>query len=301
MQTGGVEMPRRSGYVFAAMGRKRDRSPQQARNSVASVAQRDRAARRTARRASEVTASADQAIANLPAADVQIENVTPGGVVVSAPVEGAPVGAPRRTLVDAATRARAAAVADAVRDACAFAEERLAVAVTTRDEQQMAWLVLCDRGWPSSESVPPRTIAPARAWLAHWTTFVAMPVKIGLTDRLRLRSVQQRLAEAEQMLRPALPPSLWQLVQPLDDTGRATLAHALHAIVRLDDATAQAEIATREKAALRERFSALAADAAALGLDPPQAPLDLDTWRALASAALELAGHDDGSREIDAG
>jgi len=221
-------------------------------------------------------------------------------MIVSAPVEGAPLDAPRFAL-DAESRARAAALASAVRESCDAAEERFAAAIAARDDQQMAWLVLCDRGWPSTETMPPRTIAPVRAWLLHWTTFVALPVKIGLTDTLRLRSVQQRLAEAEKALRPALPPALWRLVDPLDDTGRATLAHALHAIVRLDETTQRAEAATQEKAALRERLAMLRYEAAALMLDVPEALLDLAAWRTLADRAAALAGQDGPAREITGG
>ena len=255
--------------------------------SAAAAARRDRAARRAARRDT----------ASVAAAEVLIDDVPPGVEIVSAPIEGEALDALPMAL-DAAARARAAALARVVREACDDAEARLGAAVAARDEQQMAWLVLCDRGWPSGDTEPQRAFEAVRAWLAHWTTLVAMPVKIGLTDRLRLRGIQQRLTEAERALRPALPPALWQLVEPLDDTGRATLAHALHAIVRLDDATQRAAAASEDKAALRNRFAAFAPVAATLSLEVPEALLDLDAWRTLATSAAALAGQDDTSQEI---
>ncbi|MCC7051888.1 MAG: hypothetical protein IT355_01390 [Gemmatimonadaceae bacterium] len=184
----------------------------------------------------------------------------------------------------------AAELARQVRAACDDCERGLAVAVQTRQEQEMAWLVLCDRGWPSDTMVADRAIPVVEEWLACWRDFIALPVKVdGIRDRFRLRGVQQRFEKLEATLRSLLPGAVWQLVLPLDATGRATLAYILQAIHALEATRTRAQASRRLREQLIARFNALREPAIALGLEPPDAPLDTAYWRTLATAAYRRA------------
>ena len=185
---------------------------------------------------------------------------------------------------------QAAELARQLRSACDDCERGLAAAVQTRQEQEMAWLVLCDRGWPADQMVAAPAIAVVEDWLACWRDFIALPVKVdGIRDRFRLRGVQQRFEKVEATLRPLLPAAVWQLVLPLDATGRATLAYILQAIHDLEATRTRAQASRRLREQLIARFNALRGPTIALGIEPPDAPLDTAYWRKVAAAAFRIA------------
>lgn len=176
---------------------------------------------------------------------------------------------------------------------CDHAEQHLQFAVRARQDQQVAWLVLCDRGWPLDASANGVDATRTAQWLAAWRDMVALPVKVWKpTDMLRLKQVRNRLTQSEQQLRTVLPAALWELVDPLDDTGRATLAFVLQALDIWQDANTRCLAATRIKEALVQRFGEFGAQARTMSLEPPTAPLDLDGWRTLAVDARLIAERD---------
>jgi hypothetical protein len=179
---------------------------------------------------------------------------------------------------------------------CDEGESELREAVAARDEQQIAWLVLCDRGWPRTARVPQLDLSLTHAWLDTWSDQVALPVRItSARDMVKLRQVRRRLERCECSLRNDLPVELWRIVDPLDDTGRATLAYVLHALLAWVDACTRCDIASRAKERLAVRFSLFAPHFRALDLEPPLAPLDVAGWRALASAARSRAADTQGN------
>ena len=169
---------------------------------------------------------------------------------------------------------------------CGDAERELREAVAARDDQQIAWLVLCDRGWPRAATQPPPNQSMTHAWLDTWGAQVALPVRItSARDMVKLRQVRRRLERCEGDLRRELPIDLWQIIDPLDDTGRATLAYVLHALNVWVDACLRCVNAAKAKELLAMRFGLFAHHAVALALVPPAAPLDVEGWRSLATAA----------------
>ncbi len=173
---------------------------------------------------------------------------------------------------------------------CEEGESELREAVSARDRQQIAWLILCDRGWPRTAKAPGIELALTHAWLDTWRDQVALPVRItSARDMVKLRQVRRRLERCEFSLRSDLPPELWRIVDPLDDTGRATLAYVLHALLGWIDACTRCARATRAKDRLAVRFSLFVPHIRALGLEPPLAPLDVAGWRTLVAAARERA------------
>ena len=199
-----------------------------------------------------------------------------------------------RDLIARAERAeRLSAEIDALCDA---ADGELRQAVAARDEQQIAWLVLCDRGWPRTATRPPGDLALSSLWLDTWGEQVALPVRItSARDMVKLRQVRRRLERCESDLRRTLPPGLWRIVDPLDDTGRSTLAYVLHALFAWCDAWARCDMAALAKDRVAVRFSLFVHQVNGLGLAPPPAPLDVEGWRAVASAARTLTAMDCGN------
>jgi hypothetical protein len=193
-----------------------------------------------------------------------------------------------RDLVARAERAeRLAAQLDAM---CDDGERELREAVAARDDQQIAWLVLCDRGWPRTATKQPPDLSQSYAWLETWSEQVALPVRITTArDMVKLRHVRRRLERCESDLKRELPHGLWRIVEPLDDTGRSTLAYVLHALLAWCDACARCDTAARAKERLAIRFSLFAQHVRALGLMLPAARLDLEGWRGVAVAARLVA------------
>lgn len=169
---------------------------------------------------------------------------------------------------------------------CDECEGGLAAAVQVRQEQEMAWLVLCDRGWPAHQMVPQPAIPVVAEWLACWDDFVKLPPKVeGIRDRFRLRGVLSRFEKVEGTLKPMLPAEVWRLVLPLDATGRATFSFILQGIQALEVIRLRAAESRKLRAQLIARFNTFREPAQALGLQPPEAPLDTAAWRAIAAAA----------------
>jgi hypothetical protein len=169
-------------------------------------------------------------------------------------------------------------------------EAALQASVAARDDQQLAWLVLCDRGWCSADRNAPDDIKPVRRWLTTWADFVSLPVRVlAPQDQVRFRLLRRVLTRLEVDLRTAIPPSVWNIVDPLDETGRATLACALLALEGWVEMSARADAIERAKARHLAFLSFLAELARSLGLSLPAAPLDLSGWREVASAAREMA------------
>lgn len=184
------------------------------------------------------------------------------------------------------TSARAHRLAEQLDEVCGQAELHLQFAVQARAEQQAAWLRLCDRGWPTTGGAEGLVFSRTTAWMDAWSQMVALPVKVWKPlDYLRLRRVRNDLSEAEGALRLVLPAAVWQLVDPLNDTGRATLAFVLQALTEWQAASTRWAAASRIKEALAARFAELAVEATDLGFSVPVAPLDLSDWRRVSREA----------------
>lgn len=185
---------------------------------------------------------------------------------------------------------RAARLAQQLDKVCVEAESSLVTAVAARHEQQLAWLVLCDRGWPTTQRVEGFDILLVREWLSNWGEMVALPVRIlSPRDMVRIRRIRRRLERCESALRPTLPETVWQIVDPLDETGRATLACVLQALVTWLEASARCDASSRQKERLAVWLSLFTHQVRSLGLHAPAAPLDLTAWRVVADEARALA------------
>lgn len=172
------------------------------------------------------------------------------------------------------------------------AASALAEAVAARHALQLAWLSLCDRGWPADPLATPKPCPPVEEWLAAWSDLVALPVRVVLPrDMVRLRRVRTRLGRSESALRVLLPASVWRLADPLDETGRSTLAFILLGFEAWASAEARCAQALAQRERMAEFLSRLSQQARALGLTVPAALLDLDAWRGVAAAARSLAQH----------
>ncbi|MBC7843668.1 MAG: hypothetical protein H7099_15215 [Gemmatimonadaceae bacterium] len=182
---------------------------------------------------------------------------------------------------------RLAAVIDTM---CDDGEAVLRIAVAARDEQRVAWLVLCHTGWPNTTLTSPIDPRLTADWLEAWTEYVAMPVQLWSAREMVLqRRILRRLHRCETTLRPELPQRVIDLIDPLDRTGRATLAFVLRALQQWLDATARYDASAQLKQSLRTCASLLQRQAAQLGLSAPMAPLDLSEWRRVADDARALA------------
>jgi hypothetical protein len=170
------------------------------------------------------------------------------------------------------------------------AERTLRASVSARDAQQIAWLVVCDRGWPRAVLRTDIDLALTDAWMLAWGAHVALPIRLMTPrDLVEQRRIRRRLEQCESALRSALPPAVWHVVDPLDETGRSTLAYVLQAIVVWVDACARCDECARVRERFAIRFSMFAEQAHALGLVPPLALLDLDGWRTVIAAARVYA------------
>jgi hypothetical protein len=183
---------------------------------------------------------------------------------------------------DRTTRARR--FADAI-DACAAAAEHdLTEASRILEAEAIAWLVLCDRGWPNDVRADSRTLGSAREWMAAWSEYVALPPKLTASrDAALSREIRGMLETAERTLKDSLPAPVWALVDPLDATGRATLASLLQSLATWSVAHSLALIVAERTVHVRERFERLTREAQALGLSTPPDPLDVGMWRVLAA------------------
>ena len=182
--------------------------------------------------------------------------------------------------------ARTIRLADGIDESCDDVERVQLTSVTARDDEEMAWLMLCDRGWPRDRSAEGLDLTPAFAWLAAWSELVAMPVEIASPlDKSKLRWIEDRLTQCEQPLLAVLPPDVQRVVGPLDRTGRATLAWVLQALVIMVETRSHSAALAARREELVERFGVFRQQARKLGVRAPLAALDVRAWRA-ASATV---------------
>ena len=180
-------------------------------------------------------------------------------------------------------------LADQIDEVCDDLNRMQLTAVTARDDEEMAWLVLCDRGWPRDVSVEGLDVTPAYAWIAAWGEFTSLPVEIATAqDRTKQRWIEERLEACEAPLPHLLPDGLWLVVGPLDATGRATLAYVLRALAALLDARSHCAAAATRREELFGRFTLFRNQARQLGVRAPLAPLDARAWRAAATALRSI-------------
>ena len=185
---------------------------------------------------------------------------------------------------------RAERLADVIDTMCADGEDVLRVSVAARDEQQVAWLVLCHTGWPNTTLTSPIDPRLTAAWLEAWSEYVDMPVLLASAREMaRQRQILRRLQRCEASLRPELPQPVIDIVDPLDDTGRSTLAFVLRALQRWVQASARYDASAQLKQSLRTCAALLQRQAAQLGLSAPIAPLDLPDWQRVACDVRALA------------
>lgn len=181
-------------------------------------------------------------------------------------------------------------VAQRIESICTVAERVLDDAAAARHDQQLAWIVLRDRGWPVERPKVGVGLKPVLGWLRSWSHFVSLPVRIDTAaDLIRSQLISRHLDRWEMALLPVLPEPVRRLVTPLDRTGRATLSCLLQALEAWCLATSQCETLSKEKQRLAVTFAALAPEVRRLGLKVPLAPLDLGAWAAIAASARSTA------------
>lgn len=187
------------------------------------------------------------------------------------------------------TAAFSARLADQIDAACDDVERVQLLSVTALDDEAMAWLTLCDRGWPHDGVVDALDLTPAFAWLAGWSELVSLPPEISSPlDRSKLRWIDERLTQCEAPLRSVLPDAVWLVVGPLDQTGRATLAFVLQALITFVDARTHTSAAESRNRDLVDRFAVYRQQARRLGVRAPLAALDVRAWRAAALAVRAI-------------
>ncbi|MDZ7630142.1 MAG: hypothetical protein U5K74_01985 [Gemmatimonadaceae bacterium] len=185
---------------------------------------------------------------------------------------------------------QAQALATKVEAICADAERALEAAVALRQEQMLAWLVLCNRGWPRARRVGGMDIDAARQWLTAWADLAALPTPaVRPQDIIRSHLLIRRLRELEREMRPILPEAVWFVVGTPLTNGRSTLACVLQALVVWLELSDRSAAATRDKERVAVWLSLFTHQARTLGLTVPRAPLDLDGWRSVAQSARALA------------
>jgi hypothetical protein len=185
----------------------------------------------------------------------------------------------------AGSLASATMLADQINSACDEVEYAHAAESAAREDAELAWLVLCDRGWPREVGIESLDSTQAFAWLAVWAELTSLPVEVTTPqDRSKLKWIEERLATCEAPLQRSLPAALWGVVGPLDSTGRATLAFALLALAALIDARAVCAAATSRRDELIEDFRVFRQRSRKLGVRAPLAPTDVRAWRATAAA-----------------
>lgn len=182
-----------------------------------------------------------------------------------------------------------ARLADQIEAACDDVERVQLLSVTARDDEEMAWLTLCDRGWPHDAAVDALDLTPAFAWQAAWSELVSLPPEItSPLDRSKLRWIEERLTQCEAPLQLVLPGAVWLVVGPLDQTGRATLAFVLQAFITFVDARTHTSAAESRSKDLVERFTVYRQQARKLSVRAPLAALDVRAWRATALAVRAI-------------
>lgn len=154
-----------------------------------------------------------------------------------------------------------------------------------KELRDLAWMELCNRGWPVDAQIEGRDLTRAFEWFAVWNEMATLPVTIDTSlDQKKLDWLKARLRECEGPPHPKLPEGIWILISPLDDTGRATLAFLMQAVVALEAAKREAAAVERRKAAVVERFALCRREAYKLGIRAPLAPLDVRARRTAATA-----------------
>ncbi len=180
-------------------------------------------------------------------------------------------------------------LADRIDEACDDVERVQLTAVTASDDEDMAWLLLCDRGWPRDRSVEGFDLTPSFAWLAAWSELVSLPVEIATPlDKSKLRWIEEKLTQCEQPLMVALPPDVQRVVGALDRTGRATLAWVLQALVIMVETRAHSAALRSRRDELIERFTMFRQQARQHGVRAPLAALDVRAWRAMSAAVRAI-------------
>jgi hypothetical protein len=176
-------------------------------------------------------------------------------------------------------------LAEKIDEACDDVDRAQLTAITARDDEAMAWLILCDRGWPRDASVEGIDLTAAYAWLSAWGELTSLPVTISAPqDRTKLRWIESQLDVAEAQLRNVMPAGLWLVIGPLDATGRATLSYVLNALAALVHARHHCTTAANSRDELFASFAAYRSQSRKLGVRAPLAPLDVRAWRATAAA-----------------
>jgi hypothetical protein len=216
-------------------------------------------------------------------------------IVAVPPAEQDPLSPSQRARLARLRRPSASAhtasanLANQIEEACEDVDRVHLAEISARDDEDMAWLVLCDRGWPRDIAVDGQDLALAYGWLAAWAELTSLPVEItSQQDRAKLRWIEARLEQCELPLKRVLPVAMWSVVGPLDATGRATLSYVLKALLALLDARGVAAAAVVRRDELVERFALIRHDARKLGVRAPLAPLDVRAWRATAGVIRSL-------------
>ena len=170
-------------------------------------------------------------------------------------------------------------------DACEELTRVLAAVADVTHAVDAAWNTVRDRGWPADAQIEGRDLTRAIEWFAVWNEMATLPVTIeNARDQKKLDWLVSRLRECEGPPHPKLPEEVWILISPLDQTGRATLAFLMQALMAWEAARRDAAAVELRKAVVVERFALYRREAQKLGIRAPLAPLDLRAWRATAQA-----------------
>ena len=174
-------------------------------------------------------------------------------------------------------------------DACEELTRVLAAAAESKALFDGAWLELCTRGWPADATLEGRDLTRAFEWLAVWREMATLPLEIDTThDERKQEWLAARLRACEGPPHPKLPEEVWVLIAPMDQTGRATLACLLEAVLVWDAAKRDVTGVEQRRATVVERLAFHRHQAQKLGIRAPLAPLDLRAWQATAQAVRRV-------------
>lgn len=176
-------------------------------------------------------------------------------------------------------------LADRIDEACEELTRVASAEAEARELVNAAWRALCERGWPTDARIEGRDLTRAFEWFAAWNELATLPVTIvSARDQKKHDWLMARLRECEGPPHPKLPEEVWILIAPLDQTGRATFAYLMQAVVAWEAVQRNAAAVEQRKGTVVERLAVQRREALKLGIRAPLAPLDVRAWRATAQA-----------------
>jgi hypothetical protein len=165
-------------------------------------------------------------------------------------------------------------------------EGRLRAAADARALEQERLSDLLERGWPEEKRPDGIELPVVRDWVQSRSELLKLPLR-RWDPRVHFerRRINRRLSESETHILPRLPREVLNVIGPLNDTGRSTLAYVLEGLVGYVKAEEIVDETAREKQELSARLNTLVDQVREHDISPPEARLDLYGWRAVAGEA----------------